>query len=352
MADGYNGGPYKPILMDGVWEAQQRNLAAGALLGLLGIGLIYFNGQLILSTVAMLPRLFLAELGDDTLDDMGKFMRQFKSEIRIAIVVSQYALMLAPTIWFVRRFHTSDVKRYVRLNRGRLHHSILAVVSTLLIIPLGNYMAGKLSSRMDLPDEISEMGVSLFVAESPLEFIFLIFVIAVTPAICEEVFFRGYVQRTLERVAGWKSVIIVGILFGLFHLQPIGLAATAIMGLLFGYFYFRSRSIIPAIMAHFANNALVVSLLYFRPVVGGVDLGATDVIPGLWVAITLPAGLAVLGLYHFVTRQKPQEVLLAVEESAAVPPDKSESTPFGNSDVIGVSSPDKEMPGDESTYTH
>ena len=287
---------------------------AASILGLLGIGLIYFNGQLILSTTVMLPRLFLTEIPDEVLDDLGAFMARFKTEIRLAIVISQYALMLLPTLWFVRRFHTRDVRRYIRLNPGTLHHSVLAVIATLLIIPLGNYIAGKITSKMDLPEEFMEMGLSLFLAESVPEFVFLLFVIAVTPAICEEVFFRGYVQRTMERAAGWKSILIVGILFGLFHLQPIGLAATATMGVLFGYFYFRTRSLLPSMLAHFANNALVVSLLYFDPVVGGVDVGSTENIPGVWVAITLPLGMLVLFLFHYLTRQRPDEQLVMLTD--------------------------------------
>lgn len=108
------------------------------------------------------------------------------------------------------------------------------------------------------------MGSELFAAHSTGQFIVIILVVAVTPAICEEVFFRGYFQRTLERNLGFKSFIITGIIFGLFHMQPLSLITLSILGVLFSFFYYRSKSIFPSSAAHFTNNFIAVLILYLQ----------------------------------------------------------------------------------------
>ena len=85
-------------------------------------------------------------------------------------------------------------------------------------------------------------------------------------------------------------------------------------------------------LAHFANNALVVSLIYFDPIVNGVHIGTSDVIPFSWVLISLPFGLGGLALFHLMTRHTPEEVLLRVTDEENHPDTK----PFPPDDFPGA----------------
>ena len=148
------------------------------------------------------------------------------------------------------------------------------------------------------------MGEEIFTAHSPGEFIWLVFVVAVTPAICEEILFRGYVQRTMERGMGRKAIFVAGIAFGLFHFSPFGLAVLAVMGIVLGYFYHRSRSLYPSMAAHFTNNFLATLFLYQQPVVEGVNLASDESVPLSWVLATFPVAVALLFLYRRITRDR------------------------------------------------
>jgi membrane protease YdiL (CAAX protease family) len=288
---------------EGSWEHKGRSPAAAAIVGLLGIGALYFNAQSILALLAFGVATAGHPLGDipqGVLERMEYLIRLEANPLQAAIMASQYLFMLIPAWWIVRRWHTRSVLRYVRLVKTSPVDLLLAVGITLLMIPAGNFIANEFTRQLGIPDELLRINAELFTAHSPVEFIWMILVVAVTPAVCEEFFFRGYVQRTLERTTGWKSVIIVGVLFGLFHMQPLGLFTLAILGMLFGYFYYQSRSLLPGMLAHFTNNALAIGLLYWSPSGSGADAVASQV-PLLWVGLTLPPGVLLLVLYHVRT---------------------------------------------------
>ncbi len=86
-------------------------------------------------------------------------------------------------------------------------------------------------------------------------------VIAVLPALFEELLFRGVILNNLERSAGSvRAVLIAGFCFSLFHASPEQTVYQFIAGCAFALLAVRSRSIMPSVMMHFINNALIVIL--------------------------------------------------------------------------------------------
>ncbi len=80
--------------------------------------------------------------------------------------------------------------------------------------------------------------------------------IAIVPAVCEELLFRGAIQGSLGTLKKpMARVLLTGILFGLFHIDLIRIPFAVIMGIILSYAYLRSGSIFVPIVMHFANNA-------------------------------------------------------------------------------------------------
>ena len=294
------------INYNGSWEKKGRNINAAAVAGLLGIGVFYFNGQTIVAIIGIV----FVNIITPGLEASGNFMKRLTASItlyaaplRIAVVVSQYLFMLLPALWLVKRWHTKNVREYIRLNRCSILEIILAVLATITIIPFGTYISNELIRWLKIPNELLKINAELFTAYSLKEFIWLVFVVAITPAICEEIFFRGYGQRTFERTIKAKSVIVVGILFGLFHLQPLGLVTLSLLGILFCYFYYKSKSLLPSIAAHFSNNFLAIMVLYKSPQIGDLNLETANQIPFSWVLVTLPISIGILYLYPKAVKQ-------------------------------------------------
>lgn len=93
--------------------------------------------------------------------------------------------------------------------------------------------------------------------------VILVFFLAVVPAICEELFFRGFalsgMRSGLNAIA---AVLIVSLAFGMSHYSAHRLVPTAALGLLFGILVVRFGSIWPAMLAHAMHNGI--SLLASR----------------------------------------------------------------------------------------
>ncbi len=89
-------------------------------------------------------------------------------------------------------------------------------------------------------------------------------VIAVLPAVGEELLFRGIIQNELYRGTNNIHVDIwfAGFLFSFIHLQFFGFFPRMLLGVLFGYLYHWSGNLWVPITAHFVNNGLQVFLLY------------------------------------------------------------------------------------------
>jgi CAAX protease family protein len=290
---------------DGSWEKKGRSPVAASILVLMGVGAFYFNAQTILSIPVMVFGQIATRMSPEDLtfvERISEVMRMLAFPIQLLLIVSQFAFLLIPTLYLVKRLHTSRIREYLRFSGFRVFEILVAIAITIAIIPTTTFIANIISKWLEIPEWIANLGVELFTAHSPGEFVWLIIVIAVTPAICEEVLFRAYAQRTLERKLGAKSFWIIGIIFGLFHMQPIGLISLSMMGVVFGYLFYRSKSIFPSMAAHFTNNALVVYLLYSGLTIGGVDIVSLDEIPLMWVVVSVVVSASLLYLYHFITR--------------------------------------------------
>ena len=125
-------------------------------------------------------------------------------------------------------------------------------------------------------------------------------VIAVTPAVAEELVFRGVFQPNLQR---WFNSRHVGIwltaaIFSAIHLQFFGFVPRFLLGLLLGYLYEWSGNILVPMAAHFTQNAFQLLLIYLaqgRHLPSSFDPDANQALP--WPTVLLSAALS-LGLLY------------------------------------------------------
>jgi sodium transport system permease protein len=98
-------------------------------------------------------------------------------------------------------------------------------------------------------------------SEGPGAFALALLLTAFTPAVCEEALFRGPILRGLRtRFSAVGAAAITGLLFGLFHLSVWRLLPTAVLGFALSMIALSADSIVPAMIAHFANNACIIAL--------------------------------------------------------------------------------------------
>jgi len=154
---------------------------------------------------------------------------------------------------------------------------LLAVLLMLLSTPLVNYLT-EWNKQMDLPDSLSaieqwmketerqatEVTKELLNSHSLYGLIQNLMILALVPAIGEELVFRGtLINLFRQRISLHTSVWLSAILFSAFHLQFYGFLPRMILGALLGYLFVWSRSLWLSIAAHFVNNAVVILAAYF-----------------------------------------------------------------------------------------
>ena len=275
-----------PPEFEGSWERPDRSLTAAAFFGFLIIGVIYYYAQGFLAMILVFSAGNITPHGTTFIEQMTNSVAALKTPVRYSLVFSEFLFMLLPTFWLVTHWHTKKFFTYVRLRRVGYMDVLLAILATVCFIPVSSFIADYFLKQINFPDFLGRINEELFTSYSGTEFILLICVVCVTPAICEETLFRGYIQRTLERSLGIKSIFIVGILFGLYHMEPLNLVSLSCLGIMIGFFYYRSKSLLPGMAAHFTNNALGITSMYKTP-------GGNPRIP--FLSADVPTFLVVVG---------------------------------------------------------
>ncbi len=224
--------------------------------------------------------------------------------VRSATVLGQILFILVPTVWLARARH-GDLTSFFRLRvpeLGQLVSTMLAVFALQQMmqaymvvqdmIPLPSALQSLLDVLRKLLEETERVLVQ---ANSPGEFLYVLFVVALVPAVSEELLFRGLVQRNLETAAGWKGAAIAGVIFGLYHFNPFTLVPLVALGVYFGFIVYRSGNITLSMSAHFFNNFVACSAVYLR-----LDDNFVALDPGAAPTLTLAASNFALFTLVFV----------------------------------------------------
>lgn len=89
----------------------------------------------------------------------------------------------------------------------------------------------------------------------------ILLTMALVPAVCEELLFRGFVlNQLLGPETRARAILVSAVLFGIFHRHLLLILPAGLAGILFAVMVHRSRSLAPAILAHFTVNACAVAL--------------------------------------------------------------------------------------------
>ncbi len=202
-------------------------------------------------------------------------------------------LFLCLASYLVARLHVSREgrKEFLRLKLRTNTGSMTALTAVLFIVvqPAVWYI-GYLNSLIPVPEYFSDLQqmqyqmIETFLRSDGI-LLLALFNIALVPAVCEEVMFRGYVQSAFEKSWGiWPAIIISGLLFGLFHIQLSNLLPLATLGVLLALVTWLSGSLVPAIVAHFVNNGGAVMLAAYYPDLAFAEL-SPETAPPVWVLV-------------------------------------------------------------------
>lgn len=205
---------------------------------------------------------------------------------------------------FLCGYFTGDISALVPLRFPRPGVYVYVLVLIACIIPVVPLLTLDADSFV-LPEAFREVEMMLEKAESEAEGLIYallgseaaqnkgiqILIFALIPAVCEELFFRGAVQKFFSsRFGPHAGIWMTGLLFSLIHFQVYGFIPRFLLGVLFGYLVYWTGSLLPAVWGHFVFNTSSLFLSYSG------ERDATTEIP-VWISlISLLATILILYL--------------------------------------------------------
>ena len=209
--------------------------------------------------------------GDGQAPDMGMLLEQLQTNGRLMLTANTIGQFLGFGLFalLVAKLHSPATRAYLRIRQPDGPGLGLAALGWAALYPAVLW-TGQLNERVPMPDwlrTLEQQQVDMIeglLLGSDLSTGFLFFALAITPALCEEVLFRGYLQRQVER--GWgtvASIVVVGILFGLYHLRLSQAVPLSLLGIYLGFVVWATGSLWAGVLVHLLNNGLAVAVTAF-----------------------------------------------------------------------------------------
>ena len=221
------------------------------------------------------------------------------------VVIQQLIILLCPVLyaWYMK----ADAKKLFSIKKpgvsqvaGGILFGIAAFLCAMIIgVLLVPFFPESAEGLTQLDDMLTSRPA-----------VVLILVVALMPAIGEELLFRGFVMGTLKnKCAGVITVLVTTLLFAAYHMSLIKMFTIGIIGFGLTYAAYKSGSIVTSMCMHFLNNLLSVLITKYPkqmqsvlPVLFKESLSASDLL--LMIAVILIC--AALGLLLLGCRKKKQ----------------------------------------------
>ena len=243
------------------------------------------------------------------------------NELKWVQLIQTAALFLLPPLLMAFLWAKQPLE-WLKLKSETRGYGLWAIFLMLMALPAIN-LVGYFNQQMSLPAFLEPLEQWMKTAEANAAhlteqflsvtafdgLIINILLMALLPAVAEELTFRGVLQNLFEvkdetlkkkgnrvHIAIWCSAI----LFSAIHMQFYGFLPRMLMGALFGYALVWTGSLWIPILMHFTNNAMAV-ILYFLAIRSGWDMDKVDTIgtnDTLWLGV-VSLVLTIIGIYAF-----------------------------------------------------
>ncbi len=195
--------------------------------------------------------------------DMSGSPEQLHQQMLKLLCIQQLVTIACPAV-FMGIMLTTSPRATFRLRAPSIKSLLTAIILAITVHPLSielNQFLMEHGVFPELPEAIGRVQALMTSDSQPLWVLIAAF--AVTPAICEELAFRGFILSGLARGGRLGiAIVISSMMFGIMHLIPQQVFNASLVGLIIGLLAVHSRSLFPAILLHFSNNTL--ALLYSR----------------------------------------------------------------------------------------
>ena len=201
------------------------------------------------------------------------------NSLKLLQTFSSIGLFIIPVFVSAFLFEIKPFKWLRLTNRPQFHILLLVLITIIFASPVINWMM-VMNQHLALPsflkgledwmkqseDHAAEL-TKLFTASTSFTGLTInLFIIALLPAIGEELLFRGAIQPLLTDMTKNKQIgiLLSAIIFSAVHLQFYGFLPRMMLGIYLGYLVAWSGSLWYSIAVHFFNNGLAVVFIFMQ----------------------------------------------------------------------------------------
>jgi len=234
--------------------------------------------------------------------------------LKLLQIGSSIGLFLLPALFFSFMHNENPLRSLQVLVLPKITLLFLAVGVVIFAAPFIINMT-ELNQKMQLPSYLSsleqylkdtemqseQMLKRLLVMNSHFDFALNMLMLAIIPAVCEEIFFRGALQPLLTRLYGnvHIAVIMSAMIFSFIHFQFYGFLPRMILGMVLGYMFVWTNNLWYSIIAHLLNNGLqVLALFLYQKKAISYDIESSATPEPLFVLGTTFLMFYTLWLFH------------------------------------------------------
>ena len=150
-----------------------------------------------------------------------------------------------------------DIVNTFSLRMPRAWHFVAAILIGLSAWVPAHEVNVLQQSLLGTPETVVQSAERLVEALKLLPPATALLILALLPAVCEELLFRGFLLGGLRSSTGkWPAIVASAAVFGVFHFFVFRFAVTAGLGVILAYLCWQSRSILPAMVTHALHNTL------------------------------------------------------------------------------------------------
>lgn len=266
----------------------------------LGILLMLIGGGIIAAALAsVVAWLMMTGKSTESLKtDMSN--PEYYYAIIVLQVVSTFFVFFLPAWIFSKVCYGKPAKFTGLHTKFNIKQVIWLVVILALTFPLSGVLS-ELTQAMPLPkdwkikfdtmESTREAQEAVLIKINSLsKYLISIALIAILPAVFEEIMFRGVLQNVLTKwfKGPWAAILVTAFIFSIIHMSFYGFFVRVALGIILGLVYYYSGSLWLAIILHFLYNGLQVTALYFLQMGNNPEIKDVEANIPLWAgAISL-----------------------------------------------------------------
>lgn len=191
----------------------------------------------------------------------GSSIADWPSVVVMTVAV-QIGLILTPCL-LMAIFLTRSIRKALRIHQVQPSHLFAAICLGVTLHPTYTALGNAIRYVYSLGDQIQAAlaHFSQLIYAQPLWAVLLL--LAILPAVCEELTFRGFIFGGLVKQSGTlRAILITSLFFGFTHTILQQSIAACIMGLMLGLIAWRTGGVICCICVHVINNVLSIGLAW------------------------------------------------------------------------------------------